>query len=58
MVGFAVKEGGAMWVILVVEAAMVWFAWAYLEIMYANNYYCQTIPYANGDVEVQCWYLP
>ncbi len=47
-----------MWVIIVVEAAMVWLAWAYLEIMYRDNYWCYTIPFENGDVQIICQYIP
>lgn len=47
-----------MWVVLLVEAAMVVASWAYLEIMYRDAYWCQTIPYENGDVQVICYYLP
>lgn len=47
-----------MWVVLFIEAAMVIASWAYLEIMYRDAYWCQTIPYSDGSIEVQCWYLP
>ncbi len=47
-----------MWVVLVITAAQVVFAWAYLELMYRDAYYCISIPYEDGSLEVQCYYLP
>lgn len=47
-----------MWFYVVFTAAWVTLAYGLMELMYQYNYWCQMIPYENGDVEVQCYYIP
>jgi hypothetical protein len=47
-----------MWVILWVTVAEIAAAWAYLEIMYRDAYWCTSIPYSDGSMEIQCYYIP
>lgn len=47
-----------MWIIFVFTAAQIWLAWGLMELMYRDNYICNAIPYEDGSMEIQCFYVP
>lgn len=47
-----------MWVIIVLTAAQVVLAWGLMELMYRDNYWCYSVPYEDGSMEIICSYIP